>query len=812
MKMKEPPAEGRTCASAELPGVSTEIILVLLTQSGEVAFINSMAENILGYKKEELVGTKWFETCVPAQIKTSAINLFQDIVTNNSTDTVSAKIPIITKTGEENLLAWRITAIKDITGGISVLYLGENTDRENLAEEELRKIEERYRVIMENIDDGYYETDLAGTMMFCNFKVLKEFGYTNNELVGLNYMEYMDEESAERVFKAFHGVFVTGLSANAIESDMIRKDGSGIPTEMSSSLLKDSNGNPKGFCGIIRDITKRKLAEKALRASEEKYRTILDSIDDGYYEMDLAGNIISFNKWIPVISGYTPEELIGMNFREYMNPEDAKTVFPIFHQVYLTGQQVSAATWGLIKKDGSQTPVETSISLVRDASGNVIGFRGIARDISQRKKAQEALRISEERYRALAENMHDVIWIIRDMRFTYLTPSIERQWGYQSDEIIGRPPEVILSPDSSNTLKSVLNEVIQSQGENTSALELPFELEVITKDGTKVWTEAKINVLYDASGKFTGFQGLSRDITERKNLENSLRKETEELKKARTDLEKAYTDLKATQAHILQQEKMASIGQLAAGVAHEINNPMGFISSNLVTLEKYLNKLNDYMLSQSDLLVHVEKEEALAALHDKRKSLKIDFITDDIKDLIQESLEGAERVKKIVQNLKSFSRVDQAEHKQADINECIESTINIVWNELKYKTTIVKEYGDIPVVMCCPQQLNQVFMNLLVNAAHAIETQGVITVRTWKGNGSVFASVSDTGSGIKPENLSRIFEPFFTTKDVGKGTGLGLSITYDIIKKHGGDLTVKSVLGEGTTFTVGIPLQEGSEA
>ena len=162
--------------------------------------------------------------------------------------------------------------------------------------------------------------------------------------------------------------------------------------------------------------------------------------------------------------------------------------------------------------------------------------------------------------------------------------------------------------------------------------------------------------------------------------------------------------------------------------------------------------------------------------------------------------------KKIIENLKTFSRVDEAEHQVTNINDCIESTLNIVWNELKYKATVTKEYGEIPVTKCYPQQLNQVFVNLLVNASHAIEKQGEIKIKTWNGNGMVNISVSDTGSGIEQDKIEKIFEPFFTTKPVGKGTGLGLSITYDIIKKHNGEITVESELGKGTTFTIKIPV------
>jgi len=276
------------------------------------------------------------------------------------------------------------------------------------------------------------------------------------------------------------------------------------------------------------------------------------------------------------------------------------------------------------------------------------------------------------------------------------------------------------------------------------------------------------------------------------------------------DLENAYNELKMVQSQVLQQEKMASIGQLAAGVAHEINNPMGFIISNLNTLKRYLERVSEYMTVQTAAVqrcsVKCGNSNILAEIAETRKALKIDYITGDLDNLIKESLEGADRVKKIVQDLKNFSRVDESEFKAADINSGLESTINIVWNELKYKATLVKEYGDIPLTVCNSGQLNQVFMNLLVNAAHAIEKQGEIRVRTWFERGLINIAISDSGTGISQENQRRIFEPFFTTKEVGKGTGLGLSIAYDIIKKHNGMIKADSEVGKGTTFTISIPV------
>ncbi len=274
------------------------------------------------------------------------------------------------------------------------------------------------------------------------------------------------------------------------------------------------------------------------------------------------------------------------------------------------------------------------------------------------------------------------------------------------------------------------------------------------------------------------------------------------------ELEKAYADLKASQSQLLQQEKMASIGQLAAGVAHEINNPVGFVTSNLGTLKKYIERLAEFIAKSSEEIKASGSSDLLTAFQEQRQKLKIDFILEDIESLIKESLDGVERVKVIVQNLKNFSRVDQAVDVRADINTCLDDTLNIAWNELKYKVTVQKEYGDLPLTRCKPQQLNQVFMNILVNAAQSIEEKGIIRIKTWVEDTAIFVSIEDTGCGISKENLSRVFEPFFTTKAIGKGTGLGLSITYDIVKKHGGDMQVTSEVGKGSKFIIQLPLKE----
>jgi signal transduction histidine kinase len=261
------------------------------------------------------------------------------------------------------------------------------------------------------------------------------------------------------------------------------------------------------------------------------------------------------------------------------------------------------------------------------------------------------------------------------------------------------------------------------------------------------------------------------------------------------------------QVQLLQSEKLASIGQLAAGIAHEINNPVGFVTSNLGSLDSYhraiFELLDAYEAMES---VCPSSEPVLAHIRELKHKKKIARIRGDIGELLAESREGLMRVAKIVSDLKSFSRADSDNWQWVDLHQGIDATLNIVWNEIKYHCTLNKEYGDIPKVHGIPTQLNQVFLNLLVNAAQAIEQKGEITIRSGQVAHEVYVAIADTGAGIPAENLPRLFDAFFTTKPVGKGTGLGLSIAYNIVHKHNGRIEVVSTVGQGTTFTVWLPI------
>jgi len=375
-------------------------------------------------------------------------------------------------------------------------------------------------------------------------------------------------------------------------------------------------------------------------------------------------------------------------------------------------------------------------------------------------------------------------------------------WGYQVAGLLAGHPSFaeMVHPDD---LPHVSEEVSRYSAEGRS--DYVQEYRLLTADGRVIWVSDRTKVLRNAAGAVEYYDGVLTDITERRAWTLELTETLDAQRQLNKKLEEAHNQL-------LQSEKMASIGQLAAGIAHELNNPIGFVHSNLGTLESYLRDVMDIIDAYDKALNDsADNEVQKANMAHLRETRDFAYVRDDIVQLLGESKDGLARVRKIVQDLKNFSHVSEQEWQWADLHQGLDSTLNIVWNELKYKCQVVKEYGDLPKVHCLISQLNQVFMNLLVNAGHAIESKGTITIRTaCRGNDEVSIEISDTGKGIAPEHLKRIFEPFFTTKPIGKGTGLGLSLSYGIIDRHHGRIEVDSQVGVGSTFRIIIPINQAA--
>jgi len=464
--------------------------------------------------------------------------------------------------------------------------------------------------------------------------------------------------------------------------------------------------------------------------------------------------------------------------------------------------------------DGELLTVSKSIRLLNYQGVPLLLVQAI--QTQNERKAEDALAQTLSQLRATLESTGNGILVIG---WQGQIESMNRLFGKMweiSDDLID-------SHDDARILGFVAGRVIESEllHARLGAIVDKGETEDLLhhQDGRVFEVSSRAQYLGEQIiGRVFGFQ----DITQRTLAEAALRESRdllEERVRARTaDLNtvnetlQQEQDRQATlikrleeaQNQLLQSERMASIGQLAAGVAHEINNPVGFVNSNLGSLQRYVTDM-------LRLLSLYEKAEgalpgaALQEISQLKADVDVAFLREDVTNLLTESLDGLKRVTRIVQDLKDFSHVDEAERQWADLEAGLESTLRVVWNELKYKAEVVKEFVGIPQIECFPFQLNQVFMNLLINASHAIETRGTIAIRTGHDEACVWVEVQDTGRGIKPEHLSRIFEPFFTTKPVGQGTGLGLSLAYGIVKKHDGRIEVKSEWGQGTVFRVILP-------
>jgi signal transduction histidine kinase len=306
-----------------------------------------------------------------------------------------------------------------------------------------------------------------------------------------------------------------------------------------------------------------------------------------------------------------------------------------------------------------------------------------------------------------------------------------------------------------------------------------------------------VSLAIDKAASFRTIEELSRG------LEDKVRVRTEQLRATNEELQGAYRELQAAQAQLIQREKMASVGQLVAGVAHELNNPIGFVSSNAATLEDFVSRLRRMVeIYRTVRLSEGDAARADAAWHE----LKIDYALRYLEPMLQGIKEGAERTRKIVRDLRVFARGDDDVRLPVDLHEELELSLTLLGHLLKDRVAVERKYGDLPAVECVRSQIDQVLLNILANAAQAIEGPGTITVETRLEDGRAVVAIRDTGPGIAPDVLGRIFDPFFTTKPVGEGTGLGLSISYEIVKKHGGEIGVDSRPGAGATFTVRLPL------
>ena len=353
------------------------------------------------------------------------------------------------------------------------------------AEETLRESEEQNKTLLESFEDGYFEVDLAGNLTFFNESLCRIVGYSHQEMMGMNNRQYMTPETSKKVYDTFNEVFRTGKATKAFGWELVRKDSQIRHVETSVSPVYGPGGDRIGFRGIARDVTERWIAEQACKESEEKYREIIESIEDGYYEVDLKGNLVFFNEALKKILGYSSEEMMGMNNRQYMSEKTAKIVYETFNEVYRSGKPTKAVDWELIRKDGEKRYLETSVSSVRDSSGHPIGFRGIGRDVTERRLARKALEESEQKYRTTLQSIEDGYYEVDlEGNLNFFNPALCRITGYSPQELHGMNNRDYTEPETAKKMFEIFNRIYRT-GEPSRI----DDYEVIKKDGTKAVIE-----------------------------------------------------------------------------------------------------------------------------------------------------------------------------------------------------------------------------------------------------------------------------------------------------------------------------------
>ena len=745
-------------------------------------------------------------------------------------------------------------------------------------EEALRKSEERWQLVLAGNNDGIYDWNIITGYAFLSSRLKEMLGYEDYEL--RNHVDtwhnLLHPEDFQQVIKSQEAYLNKQSPEYLIEYRLRCKDGSYKWILARGQAQWDEMGKPVRMVGSHQDISDRKQVEAALIQSEKKYRDLVEASQDMIWSVDSEGRYSFVNGAVKQIYGYNPEEMIGRPFADFISPEQLNKDRDIFSHI-IKGKPAFQHETTHIARDGKPIHLMFNAIAQRDEWGEVIGTIGTASNITERKQREDALRLIVEgtasatgtdfmrscvfylaevlqvRYALIAEVMDKARTKARTLAFW-----MGDTWGENFEYNLQGTPcqeavqgQACLYPQNVQDLFPCDRELVEINAE--SYLGIPLHNSDGTISGILVVMDVKPmipNLGQESILKI--FAARASAEIERQQADAALREsETRERKKAE-ELQFTISQLKHTQAQLIQAEKMLSLGQFVAGVAHEINNPVNFIYGNITYADKYFQDL----LSLIELYQQTYPN-STPAIQDRTEEIELDFLVEDWQKIIQSMQLGSERIQHIVLSLRNFSRLEESELKSVNIHDGIENTIMILRHRLKLVADgcaikVIKNYAKLPLITCYASQLNQVFLNLLNNAIDAVENQSsprIITIHTemgsreWGvGNGeedketkrdgdnggygrdfyslpsphtpysplptpSVIIRITDNGYGISEEVLNRIFDPFFTTKSVGTGAGLGLSISYQIVvNRHGGKMRCNSVVGKGTEFIIELPV------
>jgi len=715
--------------------LGTDGILVI-DEHHEIEFANRMASEITGYSNKELL-----KMPVLSLLGESHQSFIEDLFGHPDRygEKTCTQVQLRTSKGEVKEAEICIALTKAPLGvWKGYAYLRDITES-NRMERRIQEATLRFEKIAEMGDDGIVVFDQAFKILFANQMASEITGIPKEDLIGRNFFSVIGKEDKEFL----EGTVTRGVGIGeklCTEMNILTPQGHVKDAEVCIALARSDTGEVKTYA-YIRDITERKKFERDLKDSEEKLRNLFERVRHGLFISSREGKFLDCNQALLDMLEYsTKEEFLKIDIVHdlYVNPEDRKA----FQKRIEREGHVKDMEVEFKKKNGDKITVLLTSQPIKNERGEVVGYQGINLDISERKRIENQLREANEFFMNLIESSVDGI-IAADMKgnIFIFNKGAETLTGYTAEEVIGRLHITKIYPEG--MAKEIMKK-LRSHEHGGVGKFIPTQLNVLNNFGQEIPIQLSAVLIYDGSGQEIASVGIFTDLRPRLNMEKKLQE---------------------THLQLVSSEKMASLGKLAAGIAHEINNPLGGI------------------LIYSSLMMEDLSEE------DPRRG--------DLMRIVQE----AGRCKEIVKSLLEFARQTEPKMEPTDINRAINDGLFFLVNQALFHNIHIAKKLDsfLPFVRGNATQLKQVFMNIIVNAAEAMHGSGTLTIST-------------SPEGIPEENLTRIFDPFFTTKEVGKGTGLGLATSYGIIEDHGGKITVKSKVGEGTTFTIELPVHQGTEA